>query len=519
MTRNQNSNDGVKKLRATMIIVSLAAVSLAVGAAYSLGIFSQPEPETREPLQITLSSDRLDFGDLNLSDIATRQLILRNDGDRPLTVEILVSDPDLRVSPQQLILHPGVGSRVVVELVGNRPGSLEDQLRVVVDESDEAPLVVALAGRVWRDAAERPVPAMQEPIRTAERRQPQPSYSAKNELRREERQAELDNASGAVPEADSAKVVADASRSRRGGVSLSVGGGTAANVSSASRRPASSGSNPPRSDSPSPSTSDRGKSMVRVTQYDPATSTPIRSLAERPPMIPDQISDEEASKAKKIPSKTPTGADGDDLPDRLPDEPAIDDDDSRDRDLNKREDDNDPFVTPTLTISGQSTVRILGGSAQFYPQAINVVGTDMGGPIGLMAQLEFPIVSLAFGESMLFAQVGAGISGGWDSMTGNVQLQVPLQAVDADGDAAPMQLVLTTGTAMERNESGNVVAISGTPRNPGSGLLRLVGIVKIPVGYKNGGEDHLAVFEILASLTFGTSISSSNPAPIGRIGG
>ena len=118
---------------------------------------------------------------------------------------------------------------------------------------------------------------------------------------------------------------------------------------------------------------------------------------------------------------------------------------------------------------------------------------------------------------MLFAQL-AGVSGGWDSMTGNVQLQMPIQAVDADGDAAPMQLVLTTGTAMERNESGNVVAISGSPRNPGSGLLRLVGIAKIPTGFKNGGEEHLVVFEILASLTFGTSISS-NPAPMGLIGG
>ena len=51
MTRNQNSNDGTPKLRATILIVSLAAVSIAVGAAFSLGLFSQAEPEIREPLQ------------------------------------------------------------------------------------------------------------------------------------------------------------------------------------------------------------------------------------------------------------------------------------------------------------------------------------------------------------------------------------------------------------------------------------------------------------------------------------
>jgi len=505
-------------MRATMLIVSLAVVSIAVGAAYTLGVFDQAEPEVREPLLITLSSDRLDFGDLNLTDTASRPLILRNDGERPLTVRIKVSDSNIRVSPEELILHPGVGSRVVVELVGKRPGGLSDQLRVVVDGEDAEPLVVALAGRVWRDDAERPIPAVQEPSNLAQRRNPAPSYSAENEFPRQERQPEQIEAPDLTAEDPGTITVADASVGRRG-ETRSVTGGTTAAVNSTSRRPTSSASKTPKTAADaSPTATDRRKSMLRVVPYDPATSAPIRSLAERPPLVSDQISDEEAANASKIPPKTASGEDGEELPDRLPEEPSLDDDDSRDRKLNEREDDdNDPFVTPTLTISGQSIVRVLGGTARFYPQQINVVGTDMGGPIGLMGAVEFPIVSLAFGESMLFAQL-AGVSGGWDSMTGNVQLQMPIQAVDADGDAAPMHLVLTTGTAMERNESGNVVAISGSPRNPGSGLLRLVGIAKIPTGFKNGGEEHLAVFEILASLTFGTSISS-NPAPMGLIGG
>jgi hypothetical protein len=164
-------------------------------------------------------------------------------------------------------------------------------------------------------------------------------------------------------------------------------------------------------------------------------------------------------------------------------------------------------------------VRVLGGSARFYPQEITVVGTDMGGPIGLMGAIEFPVVPLAFGESMLFAQNGAGMGGGFDPLTGTVTFNFILLAVDADGDAASMDMTLTTSTVWERNESGNPVAISGTPRDPGSGLLRLVGISKIPDNAGNGGEDHLVIVEILASLTFGTSISSSNPEPISRIGG
>jgi hypothetical protein len=517
VTRNQDSSNGSRKTRATMLIVSLAVVSIAVGAAYTLGVFDQAEPEAREPLRITLSSDRLDFGDLNLTDTASRQLILRNDGERPLTARIKFNDSNIRVTPEELILHPGVSSRVVVELVGNRPGGLSGELRVVVDEEDAEPLVVALAGRVWRDDAERPIPAVQEPSNLAQRQAPAPSYPAENEFPRRERQPEQIEAPDLTAEDPGTIKVADASVGRRGETRSVTGGATAA-VSSASRRPTSSVSKTPNTADPSSTATDRSKSMLRVVPYDPATSAPIRSLSERPPLVPDQISDEEAANASKIPSKTASGEDGEELPDRLPEEPSLDDDDSRDRKLNEREDDdNDPFVSPTLTISGQSIVRVLGGTARFYPQQINVVGTDMGGPIGLMGAVEFPIVSLAFGESMLFAQL-AGVSGGWDSMTGNVQLQLPIQAVDADGDAAPMQLVLTTGTAMERNESGNVVAISGSPRNPGSGLLRLVGIAKIPTGFKNGGEEHLAVFEILASLTFGTSISS-NPVPMGLIGG
>jgi hypothetical protein len=259
---------------------------------------------------------------------------------------------------------------------------------------------------------------------------------------------------------------------------------------------------------------------VTVRPYDPATSAPYRSLAERAAAVPDTISEREAEGAGKLPSKIPGADEG--LPETLPEQPEKDDGDLFDDDVFDDDDnqDQDPFNRPALTISGQSTVRILGSSATFYPQEIGVIGTDAGGPISLTGAMRFPQVPLAFGESMLFAQITGGAAGGFDPFTGEVQLQLPVQAVDSDGDAAPLNLRLTTGTVMARNEAGIVVSISGTPRAQGTGIMRLVGIEKIPPGFRNGAEEHLAVFEILASLTFGnTTIGPSKPSKLGRIGG
>jgi hypothetical protein len=514
VTRYNSSGDGARKLHPAILIVSLAAVSIAVGAAFSLGLFGESEPESVDPLRITLSSDRLDFGDVQLHGVATRQLILRNDGDRPLTAELVVDDESVRVRPERLILHPGVGSRVEIELSGEEIGDLSDALRVVVDEPGRDPLLVALTGRVQQDA-------------------PRPSALEASRSRRSaggDAQAGAGERTGAASPTEASRSTEPTGRDSRGErptriaanlteagqeAGVAAQGTGSATVSGTTRRPEASG------DATRSRTADRAANSasrnpaIKVLPYDPATSAPVRSLAEPPPPVPDQISEEEAANANRIPSKT----DGEELPETLPDEP-YDDDDDRERDMGeRREDDDDPFVSPTLTISGQSIVRVLGHEAGFYPQAIDVLGTDMGGPLNLLGPVDFPVVPLAFGGSILFAQLGVPASGGWDARSGQVTLQIPIQAVDADGDAAPMQLVLTTGTAMERNQAGAVVAISGTPRDPRSGICRLVGISKIPVGFKNNGEQHLVIVEILASLTFGTSISSSDPAPIGRIGG
>jgi hypothetical protein len=224
--------------------------------------------------------------------------------------------------------------------------------------------------------------------------------------------------------------------------------------------------------------------------------------------VPEKISAADARNANEIPSRLPGG----EIPESLPDDPGVDHDPFD-------EDADEPYVGPTLTISGLSTVRLMGSYATFYPQRLSVAGADLGGALTIAGALQLPTVPLAFGESMLFAQAGAAAAGSWDPASGEVRIDLPVQAVDADGDAAPINVRLTTGTAMARNEAGIVVSLTGTPRVPRTGILRLVAVEKIPVGFRNGGEEHLAVFEILANLSFDNGPSGPAKSGFGRIGG
>ncbi len=174
-------------------------------------------------------------------------------------------------------------------------------------------------------------------------------------------------------------------------------------------------------------------------------------------------------------------------------------------------------MTPKLTISSASILRLLGSTSAFYPQEIGIIGSAAGGPVTLNGSIEFPQLGLAFGESMIFTPTGP-ITGVWDSGTGQVDLQVPVNAIDSDGDAAPLVLNLTTGVAYGRNQSGVVISAAGTPRMPDSQILKLVAIAQIPVGYHNGAEQRLVTLEVLASMTFGSSTNQPRPTVFGRRG-
>jgi hypothetical protein len=237
---------------------------------------------------------------------------------------------------------------------------------------------------------------------------------------------------------------------------------------------------------------------MMVLPYDPQSSVPIRSMAEdaAASVSSEKISQADAARARRIQTEM-----SDDLERHLPDEGERDIFD-RDRDATEPD-----LKSPTIEIYGTSLVRLAGSDNTFYPQTIGLVGHESGGGLGLVQPIQFPMVFYSFGQSVLLSQQGP-VSGTWDPATGQVTLQMPVAFVDSDGDTAVVQLELTTGTAFARNAQNEVVAMTGTPRQPGSGLARLVGLEKLE-GPAMMYEGHLAQFEVLARIDFATSISSS----------
>lgn len=165
----------------------------------------------------------------------------------------------------------------------------------------------------------------------------------------------------------------------------------------------------------------------------------------------------------------------------------------------------EPFASATLRISDVSTVRLAGSTVDFSSQEIGIIGSNQGGRLVLAQPIGFPQVALAFGESMAITQVDPP-SGEFDASTGMVTLSVALEVTDSEGDSAPVVMTLTTATAMGLNQAGDTVSITGSPRDPATGLVRLVGLEQIPVGFDNGGEGSLLTVEIVASLEFGSAV-------------
>jgi hypothetical protein len=483
-----------------MLAAGLFVLLAAAGVAWSTGLLGESQAVRENTSAVTLSSNRLDFGSVPVNAHATRKLILLNQGEKPIRARIELDARRFAIDPEQLILHPGVAAHVTVALVAGRLGAVEDEIQVVL-EGEPSPLVVAVEASVEEQAADTPYAG--DPAAVA---------------------ARSEGGSRARGGASVAPVAEFGARPRGGEATsgFAAPGGTA--IAQVSTGEASEHGAVPAAEITSRQTTPDGAAErafegaqgargvppgagVNVQPYDPATAAPFRSVAEDPALA-EATADDTAKQALELPTRT-----GDELPETLPEEPGADDD--------IFDDDDEPVLGPSLTISGSSTVRIMGSVATFYPQRLNVAGADLGGALSIADAVQFPTVPLAFGESMLFAQAGSALPGSWDPASGQVYFELPLQAVDADGDAAPIKLRLTTGTAMARNEAGIVVSITGTPRVADTGILRLVAVEKIPVGFKNGGEERLAVFEILANLTFGDVNGPSGPGKngFGRIGG
>jgi len=497
------------------LLVGLAAaivVSAAVLVAVRIDDGATPESPA-PPAPITVSTRTLDFGVVPVDGEVVRRLVLRNDGTERVEAVLSVNARGISIAGErELTLEPGMPYLVAVKASPAQPGRLAGELTIALGGHHEK-LVVALAGEG----------ASAEPGGVAANRGARAREAGRSPQTGHERAPAADSEIVIARQFPRARPEAAPQRSVPGAVGGGAGpavgatsGEAGGTTGSASGVPDSGG------DGPSP----RIRVVPDLVPFDPATAAPIVAVAEPPRTIPvsERISPEEAATATPIHPKAPLD-DAANAREDLFEDPVDDpfdgdavDDDGVDRDGAETDggrggrgsaddaDDPDPFTRPMIEISHVSTMTLLGSSVGFYPQQIDVLGADLGGPVQLVGTIVFPHVSLAFGESMVF-QPGGPVSGTFDAGSRHVSLVVPLLAVDSDNRAAPLNLKLTTGTAFGRTEEGNVVSLSGAPRDPGSGLLKLVAIEQIPRGSQSSVEGHAVTVEIVARLTFGTSIA------------
>ncbi len=130
---------------ATAIVLSTLAVSTAVGAAVHLAALLDSLGDEVETHPIAISSRRIEFGRVPLHGRVIRHLVLRNDGDDAVQAWFFASGPGYLVAPRRMLLEPGVEATVAISAAADRPGPLDGELLVHVDDG-AGPLVIKLAG-------------------------------------------------------------------------------------------------------------------------------------------------------------------------------------------------------------------------------------------------------------------------------------------------------------------------------------------------------------------------------------
>lgn len=448
-------------LHPVVLVALLLASGLAIGLGFVLRRGGESIAEANGPTHpirlagLQVSSDHLDFGEFDPGITVSRALRLRNDGASPITLRIEGSDPFV-VTPPTLTVPAGEVSLVTVTASPKRPGSIREELRIFQEGASHRPLVVLLQGNARGGngvASSAPGAA---PAEGTPGSRPEGS----------------DVASARLASGDEGRV---------GGASPSGAGAQAPGTVSISRstaEPTEGSDGAPSASGPQVTAVPPG---VAVVPFGGSGPTP-RSMAEAAPNVPGDAADGETPVPVPRNPRNPRT-----LEPKEPEDP-----------------DKPPPTAPALVVSPASTVSLMGTTNRFYPQQVGVFGSESGGSFSLASSLQWPKIPLAFGQSMLIMQTGASV-GTYDRSSGQVSIAVSLSATDSNGNAAPIPMTLTTGTVVNRNSSGVLISVTGQPRAGNSGELRLVGIAKIPRGFKNQAEEQLVIVDLSASLGFGSS--------------
>lgn len=134
-------------MRALRLMTATAAAAvLTVFSILGMVHLVETIAPTRLPSPIAVSERLIDFGHIPLNGSETREILVRNDGDGPVHAQFLVQGSTYEVEPEELILHPGVEWSVTVVARPERPGPIDDVLRIQVVGGRVSALVIPLAG-------------------------------------------------------------------------------------------------------------------------------------------------------------------------------------------------------------------------------------------------------------------------------------------------------------------------------------------------------------------------------------
>jgi len=425
------------------VLIGGGVVAYRIKNGATLPSFVKSEP-ARMPDGLVVSTDRLDFGPLDSGRAVMRQVLLRNQGNATLHLSITDPGDGVSVEPTQLTLEPGAIGRVYVKTDAG-VSSLRGALRIVNDADATQAHTIALAGGKAASAGAVAAGGESGACGESNCNSDDPAWNGQAgsvSITRGDTAipgafGSVDGGSG-MTAAGSPTGVTITHTNGTGGVDAGGEGGAAVPIGA------------PQSNGP-------------------------HSMADRPTLASsDAARDGETPQPLHRP-KPERGSADDDAEERKP-------------------------GVSMLAIGPASLVQLMGASNRFYPQSLAVLGNAAGGAFTLASSVQLPRVPLAFGESMEFSQQGS-VVGTFDPVSGQVNMTLPIKAVDSGGNAAPVTLALTTGTVVTRNPSGVLVSLTGTARNA-SGELRLVGLGKIPPGFGNGAEEQLVTVDLIGTLHF-----------------
>ena len=168
---------------------------------------------------------------------------------------------------------------------------------------------------------------------------------------------------------------------------------------------------------------------------------------------------------------------------------------------------------PLLSILADSRVLVQGTDIAIEPRDLPISTAPVPWSFALNQPIVFPHFALSFGQSIDVFQVGQAL-GAFDRNSGRVDLSITIRIQDSDGNSVDIPSTFTTEEVSGISKSGVPVCILGYPSdpvfcqgtrwNPGTGELRWVSFLKMPVGAGLLLEDgEHVIFEIRAHMDIG----------------